>query len=256
MGGVAASSYSRFCWQGHDNQAFCKSIKKSKNILSFFATCRSLVLVALPAKSRIRAGSKTLELNKNWAKLRKRSKNRASGGAYGRRERLTRNSALRDAASLCVTQRLLKSWRGLRSFACDTVCNIEDGGREGGRRAGVCSNASASGVSCSWETFGFPLFARGSFEVRSWLQKRCRCRGGLGGAKLQAAENQRKSVLFFARGSMCDFGFCRSGRIFAALVCLGECEVFASELALAEACADPKSGPRGGPKFGAVPFGN
>ena len=46
-------------------------------------------------------------------------------------------------------------------------------------------------------------------------------------------------------------GFCRSGRIFAALVCLGECEVFASELALAEACADPKSGPRGGPKFGA-----
>ena len=47
-------------------------------------------------------------------------------------------------------------------------------------------------------------------------------------------------------------GFCRSGRIFAALVCLGECKVFASELALAEACADPKSGPRGGPKFGAV----
>ena len=30
-------------------QAFCESIKKSKNILSFFATCRSLVLVALPA---------------------------------------------------------------------------------------------------------------------------------------------------------------------------------------------------------------
>ena len=107
----------------------------------------------------------------------------------------------------CATRRacLLKSWRGLRSFACVSVCNIEDGGREGGRRAGVCSNASASGVSCSWETFGFPLFARGSFEVRSWLQKRCRCRGGLGGAKLQAAENQRKSVLFFARGSMCDF---------------------------------------------------
>ena len=26
-------------------------------------------------------------------------------------------------------------------------------------------------------------------------------------------------------------GFCSSGRIFAALVCLGECEVFASELA-------------------------
>ena len=51
-------------------------------------------------------------------------------------------------------------------------------------------------------------------------------------------------------------GFCRSGRIFAALVCLGECEVFASELALAEACADPKSGLHGGPKFGAVPFGN
>ena len=46
-------------------------------------------------------------------------------------------------------------------------------------------------------------------------------------------------------------GFCRSGRIFAALVCLGEREVFASELALAEACADPKSGPHGGPKFGA-----
>ena len=37
-------------------------------------------------------------------------------------------------------------------------------------------------------------------------------------------------------------GFCRSGRIFAALVCLGECEVFASELALAEACAEPKIG--------------
>ena len=52
-------------------------------------------------------------------------------------------------------------------------------------------------------------------------------------------------------------GFCWSGRIFAALVCLGKCEVFASELALAEACADPKSGPRGGPKFGAaLPFGN
>ena len=51
-------------------------------------------------------------------------------------------------------------------------------------------------------------------------------------------------------------GFCRSGRIFAALVCLGECKVFASELALAEACADPKSGPRGGPKFGAaLPLG-
>ena len=138
------------------------------------------------------------------------------------------------------------------------LCNIEDGGREGGRRAGVCS-----GVSCSWETFGFPLFARGSFEVRSWLQKRCRCRGGLGGAKLQAAENQRKSVLFFARRvrrGACETsvsGFCRSGRIFAALVCLSKCEVFASELALAEACADPKSGPRGGPKFGAVlPFGN
>ena len=49
-------------------------------------------------------------------------------------------------------------------------------------------------------------------------------------------------------------GFCRSGRIFAALVCLGKCKVFASELALAEACADPKSGPLGGPKFGAVPF--
>ena len=67
-----SNSYSRFCWQGHDNQAFCESIKK--NILSFFATCRSLVLVALPAKSRIRAGSK------NWVrtKLRKRSKNRHS----------------------------------------------------------------------------------------------------------------------------------------------------------------------------------
>ena len=89
---------------------------------------------------------------------------------------------------------MLKSWRGLRSFARVTVCNIEDGGGEGGRRAGVCS-----GVSCSWETFGFPLFARGSFEARSWLQKRCRSRGGLGGAKLQAAENQRKSVLVFAR---------------------------------------------------------
>ena len=88
---------------------------------------------------------------------------------------------------------MLKSWRGLRSFARVTVCNIEDG-RGGGRRAGVCS-----GVSCSWETFGFLLFARGSFEVRSWLQKRCRSRGGLGGAKLQAAENQRKSVLVFAR---------------------------------------------------------
>ena len=37
-------------------------------------------------------------------------------------------------------------------------------------------------------------------------------------------------------------GFCRSGRIFAALVCLGKCEVFASELALAEACADPNRG--------------
>ena len=72
-----SSSYSRFCWQGHDNQAFCESIKKSKNILSFFATCRSLVLVALPAKSRIRAGSKNWELNKNWTKLRKRSKKQA-----------------------------------------------------------------------------------------------------------------------------------------------------------------------------------
>ena len=52
-------------------------------------------------------------------------------------------------------------------------------------------------------------------------------------------------------------GFCWSGRIFAALVCLGECEVFASELALAEARADPKSRPRGGPKFGAaLPFGD
>ena len=45
-------------------------------------------------------------------------------------------------------------------------------------------------------------------------------------------------------------GFCWSGRIFAALVCLGECEVFASELALAEA-RDPKSGPRFG---AALPF--
>ena len=43
-------------------------------------------------------------------------------------------------------------------------------------------------------------------------------------------------MLFFARRVR------RSGRIFAALVCLGECEVFASELALAEACADPKIG--------------
>ena len=34
------------------------------------------------------------------------------------------------------------------------------------------------------------------------------------------------------------------------MVCLGERKVFASELALAEACADPKSGPCGGPKFG------
>ena len=58
-------------------------------------------------------------------------------------------------ASACVTQRLLKSWRGLRSFARVTVCNIEDGGGKGGE--------------------------------------------GLGGAKLQAADNQRKSVLVFAR---------------------------------------------------------
>ena len=95
----------------------------------------------------------------------------------------------------------------------------------------------------------------GSFEVRSWLQKRCRCRGGLGGAKLQAAENQRKNVLVFARRVRRER--VRRGRIFAALVCLGECEVFASELALAEACADRKSGPRGGPKFrAALPFGN
>ena len=55
-------------------------------------------------------------------------------------------------------------------------------------------------------------------------------------------------MLFFARRvrrGACETsvsGFCRSGRIFAALVCLGECEVFASELALAEACADPKIG--------------
>ena len=55
-------------------------------------------------------------------------------------------------------------------------------------------------------------------------------------------------MLFFARRvrrGACETsvsGFCRSGRIFAALVCLGKCEVFASELALAEACADPKIG--------------
>ena len=68
-------------------------------------------------------------------------------------------------------------------------------------------------------------------------------------------------MLFFARcvrRGACETsvsGFCRSGRIFAALVRLGECEVFASELALAEACAGPKSGLRGGPKFGAaLPF--
>ena len=87
-----------------------------------------------------------------------------------------------------------------------------------------------------------------------------------GGAKLQAAEDRRKSVLFFARRvrrGACETsvsGFCRSGRIFAALVRLGECEVFASELALAEACAGPKIGAArrpqiGGPKFGAaLPF--
>ena len=69
-------------------------------------------------------------------------------------------------------------------------------------------------------------------------------------------------MLFFARRvrrGACETsvsGFCRSGRIFAALVCLGECEVFASELALAEACADPKIGPKFA-KFGAaLPFGN
>ena len=55
-------------------------------------------------------------------------------------------------------------------------------------------------------------------------------------------------MLFFARRvrrGACKTsvsGFCRSGRIFAALVRLGECEVFASELALAEACAGPKIG--------------
>ena len=58
---------------------------------------------------------------------------------------------------------LAESWRGLRSFARVTVCNIEDGGREGGKG-----------------------FARGNVrlcpgQVRSWVQKRCRCRGGLGG---------------------------------------------------------------------------
>ena len=67
-------------------------------------------------------------------------------------------------------------------------------------------------------------------------------------------------MLFFARRvrrGACETsvsGFCRSGRIFAALVRLGECEVFASELALAEACAGPKNrgcaaAPNLGPRF-------
>ena len=95
----------------------------------------------------------------------------------------------------------------------------------------------------------------------------CKNVAAAGGASAVQSFKRRKTkgkaCFFFARRvrrGACETsvsGFCRSGRIFAALVCLSEREVFASELALAEACADPKSGPRGGPKFGAVlPFGN
>ena len=37
----------------------------------------------------------------------------------------------------------------------------------------------------------------GHFEVRAWLQKRCRCRGGL--RQCKASSGGRKSVLVFAR---------------------------------------------------------
>ena len=63
-------------------------------------------------------------------------------------------------------------------------------------------------------------------------------------------------MLFFARRvrrGACETsvsGFCRSGRIFAALVCLGNWRWL--KLARTQ-----KSGLRGGPKFGAaLPFGN
>ena len=53
-----SSSYSGFCWQGHKKQAFCDSILKIKNILSFFATHRKL-------GSR---GPASKIVNKNWNK--------------------------------------------------------------------------------------------------------------------------------------------------------------------------------------------
>ena len=55
--------------------------------------------------------------------------------AYGRRERLTSLPLSPPISMLrlrCVTERLLKSWRGLRSFARVTVCNIKTGGGKGG----------------------------------------------------------------------------------------------------------------------------
>ena len=93
------------------------------------------------------------------------------------------------------------------------------------------------------------------YGVASGVEELQRCKASSGG------KPKEKRVGFRAprAAGVCETsvsGFCWSGRIFAALVCLGECEVFASELALAEARADPKPRPRG-PKFGAaLPFGD
>ena len=168
------------------------------------------------------------------------------------------NVALVDKrGDLCVTQRLLKSWRGLRSFARVTVCNIEDGGGKGGEGLVFVAEFLAVGKRSAFRSLP-------GAALRSALGcKNVAAAGGASACKASSGGKPKEERVGFCTlraAGACETpvsGFCRSGRIFAALVCLGECEVFASELALAEAGADPKSGPRGGPKFGAaLPSGN
>ena len=122
-------------------------------------------------------------------------------------------------ASLCVTQRLLKSWRGLRSYRFAT---LKTGG-EGERRAGVCS-----GVSCSWE---LAFRSLPGAALRSALGcKTLPLQGGPRRCKASSGGKPKEERVGFctphAPAALLS-GFCRSGRIFAALVCVGKCEVFA-----------------------------
>ena len=117
-----------------------------------------------------------------------------SGGAYGRRERLTSlelrlvppspGELMRYAAIAAKLARSKKLCAGYR------LQHRRRGGGKGGEGLFVAEFLAVG-------KRGFPLFARGSFEVRSWLQKRCRCRGGLGGTLAALEQSDVWVVIFF-----------------------------------------------------------